>query len=104
MPALTRTTTKPRLDHYISPSADASKREHDRVVPTWNYLTAHVYGNLVVHDAPGWLDTLVRRLTAMQEADSAQPWSVDDAPAKFVAGQLRAIVGERLMITGSKRS
>ncbi|MBB5841618.1 putative FMN-binding regulatory protein PaiB [Kribbella italica] len=40
----------------------------------------------------------------MQEADSAQPWSVDDAPAKFVAGQLRAIVGERLMITGSKRS
>ncbi len=86
-------------DAYISPSAYASKREHGRVVPTWNYVTAHVYGNLVVHDDPAWLDTLVRRLTAKHEADAAQPWSVDDAPAKFVEGQLRAIVGVELAIT-----
>ena len=28
-----------------------------------------------------------------------RPWSVDDAPAPFVAGQLRAIVGVELAIT-----
>ena len=39
-------------DAYISPSAYASKREHGRVVPTWNYVTAHVYGKLVIHDLP----------------------------------------------------
>ena len=34
-------------DAYISPSWYASKAEHGRVVPTWNYVTAHVYGRLV---------------------------------------------------------
>jgi transcriptional regulator len=86
-------------DAYISPSWYASKAEHGRVVPTWNYSTAHVYGNLVVHDDPAWLDSLVRRLTDLHEAGSERPWSVDDAPERFIAGQLRAIVGVELRIT-----
>jgi transcriptional regulator len=86
-------------DAYISPSWYPSKTEHGRVVPTWNYLTAHVYGELVVHDDVDWLETLVRRLTERHEAGSAQPWSVDDAPPRFIAGQLRAIVGVELMIS-----
>ena len=86
-------------DAYISPSWYASKAEHGRVVPTWNYVTAHVYGELVVHDDPVWLDALVRRLTDRHEQGSAEPWSVDDAPTRFIAGQLRAIVGLELVIT-----
>jgi transcriptional regulator len=86
-------------DSYISPSWYPSKSEHGRVVPTWNYLTAHVYGRLTVHDDPVWLDELVRRLTDKHEADRADRWSVDDAPPAFVAGQLRAIVGVQVTIT-----
>ncbi len=86
-------------DAYISPGWYQSKAEHGRVVPTWNYITAHVYGQLVVHDDPVWVENLVRRLTAKHEAARAEPWSVDDAPEKFVAGQLRAIVGLELAIT-----
>ncbi len=37
-------------DSYISPSWYASKAEHGRVVPTWNYVTAHVHGTVTVHD------------------------------------------------------
>jgi transcriptional regulator len=85
-------------DAYISPSAYATKKEHGRVVPTWNYVTAHIYGRLVIHDDPAWLENLVRRLTEKHEAQFAKPWSVDDAPAAFVAGQLRAIVGIELVI------
>jgi transcriptional regulator len=85
-------------DAYVTPSWYATKAEHGRVVPTWNYVTAHVYGRLVVHDDPAWLDSLVRRLTDRHEAASAQPWSVDDAPPTFIAGQLRAIVGVELVI------
>jgi transcriptional regulator len=85
-------------DAYITPSWYASKAEHGRVVPTWNYLIAHVYGELRMHDDPEWLDAHVRTLTAQQEAAEPAPWSVDDAPATFVAGQLRAIVGVELMI------
>jgi len=86
-------------DAYVSPSWYASKAEHGRVVPTWNYVTAHVYGQLVIHDDPDWVGVLVRRLTDRHEADSPRPWSVDDAPASFIAGQLRAIVGVELVIS-----
>ena len=87
-------------DAYISPGWYASKAEHGRVVPTWNYVTAHVYGRLVVHDDPVWTENLVRRLTAKHEAyRGAAAWSVDDAPRAFIEGQLRAIVGVELEIS-----
>ncbi len=86
-------------DAYVTPSWYATKTEHGRVVPTWNYVTAHVYGRLVVHDDPAWVEDLVRRLTAKHEASRAEPWSVDDAPERFVAGQLRAIVGVEVLIS-----
>ena len=85
-------------DAYISPSWYVAKQEHGRVVPTWNYVTAHVYGRLVVHDDPGWVDALVRRLTDHHESARAKPWSVDDAPPPYIAGQLRAIVGVEVLI------
>jgi transcriptional regulator len=86
-------------DAYVSPSWYASKAEHGRVVPTWNYSTAHVYGNLVVHEDPAWIASQVRRLTGVHEAGFDHPWSVDDAPERYISGQLRAIVGVELVIT-----
>jgi transcriptional regulator len=86
-------------DAYISPGFYESKREHGRVVPTWNYVTAHVYGQFIVHDDPVWTEDLVRRLTAKHEARRDHPWSVDDAPRAFIEGQLRAIVGVELLVT-----
>jgi transcriptional regulator len=86
-------------DAYITPGWYASKAEHGRVVPTWNYVTAQVYGRLVVHDDPVWTEDLVRRLTTKHEAYRDHPWSVDDAPRSFIDGQLRAIVGISLEIT-----
>jgi transcriptional regulator len=86
-------------DTYVTPGWYASKVEHGRVVPTWNYVTAHVHGELVVHDDVEWLGSLVRRLTAKHEAGRAQPWSVEDAPPAFTAGQLRAIVGVEVRIS-----
>ncbi len=84
---------------YISPSGYASKREHGRVVPTWNYLTAHIYGELRIHDDPIWLEDIVRRLTERHESGRPHPWGVDDAPRSYVEGQLRAIVGVELVIS-----
>jgi len=92
-------------DAYVSPSWYAAKAEHGRVVPTWNYVTAHVYGRLIVHDDPVFVEDVVRRLTAKHEAarlaspGQRMPWSVDDAPRAFIEGQLRAIVGLELQIT-----
>jgi transcriptional regulator len=85
-------------DAYITPSWYPSKAEHGRVVPTWNYTTAHVYGRLVIHDDPAWVDRNVRGLTERHEAGRDASWSVDDAPPTFHAGQLRAIVGIEVVI------
>ena len=86
-------------DAYISPAWYATKREHGRVVPTWNYVTAHVHGRLVIHDDPALVEANVRALTARHEAAREQPWSVDDAPLPYIEGQLRAIVGVEILIS-----
>jgi transcriptional regulator len=85
-------------DSYITPTWYASKAEHGRVVPTWNYVVAHVHGTVTIHDDTDWLADLVRRLTEHHERGRPEPWSVDDAPERFVAGQLRAIVGVEVAI------
>jgi len=86
-------------DAYVSPGWYPTKREHGRVVPTWNYVTAHVHGELVIHDDVDWLRALVTRLTERFERDQTEPWSVADATPAFIDGQLRAIVGVELTIT-----
>lgn len=84
---------------YISPSWYASKREHGKVVPTWNYLTVHLYGRLSTFDEGGRLLDLLNRLTDREEMTRATPWAVSDAPHDFVAKQLKGIVGLELVVT-----
>jgi len=86
-------------DAYVSPSWYPSKAEHGRAVPTWNYLTVHLHGRLVVHESVDWLRDLVTRLTAMHEATVGSSWQPTDAPAAYLDGQLRAIVGIELLIS-----
>lgn len=85
-------------DAYISPAWYATKRDHGRAVPTWNYVTAHIHGRLTIHDEPAWLEANVRALTERHEASRAEPWSVDDAPRAYIDGHLKAIVGVEIVI------
>jgi transcriptional regulator len=84
---------------YVSPAWYATKAEHGRVVPTWNYVTAHVHGELLVHDDRDWVERNVRALVLRHEGRRPAPWSVDDVPPAYVEGQLRAIVGVEVRIT-----
>ena len=86
------------VDSYISPSWYASLQEHGKVVPTWDYMMAHVYGELIIHDDVDWLRKAVSNLTDSFEGNRAKPWKLDDAPEDYVAGQLRAIVGVELKV------
>ena len=86
-------------DAYISPAWYPSKAEHGRVVPTWNYLTLHVYGQLISHESTEWLRDLVTRLTEVHESAVGSAWQPSDAPAAYLDGQLRAIVGLELRIS-----
>ncbi len=85
-------------DGYITPSYYAAKKEHGKVVPTWNYIAVHAYGTLEVFDEPARLLGVVTRLTNLHETPRARAWAVSDAPEDFVQGMLRGIVGIALPI------
>ena len=83
---------------YISPTWSAAKAEHGRVVPTWNYSAVHLTGRIRVHHDVEWLRAAVTTLTDQHEADRADRWQVTDAPAAFIDGQLRGIVGVEIVV------
>lgn len=83
---------------YISPAWYESKKEHGRVVPTWNYRTVHFIGPVRFHRDGEWLRDVVTRLTERYEAGRPGRWWVSEAPEKFIEGQLRAIVGVEMAI------
>jgi transcriptional regulator len=78
---------------YISPSWYAAKAEHGRVVPTWNYSAVHLTGTVRVRQDVAWLRDAVTELVDRHESYRDLPWQVTDAPAPYVDGQLRGIVG-----------
>src|SRR5215216_1121596 len=84
---------------YVSPSWYASKREHGKVVPTWNYVAVHAYGPVEFFDDTTRLYDIVTRLTDLHEGPRAERWHVTDAPERFIQAQLRGIVGLCMPIT-----
>ena len=78
---------------YISPSFYPAKAEHGKVVPTWNYIAVHAYGKAEVFTDAERLLAVVSALTDRHENGRARPWAVSDAPADYIDGMLKAIVG-----------
>ena len=86
-------------DAYVSPSWYATKAEHGKVVPTWNYSAVHLTGAAAIHHDPAWLRMAVEELTLEHEGVRGDPWRVSDAPEPYVEGQLRGIVGIELAVS-----
>ena len=86
-------------DHYVSPSWYPSKQVHGKVVPTWNYAAVHVQGQIRFIEDPSWLHTLVESLTDENERESAHRWHLTDAPADYIEGMVRAIVGFEIQVS-----
>ena len=86
------------IERYISPSFYASKKEHGKVVPTWNYVMVQARGRAKVQDNAPFVRAQIEQLTNTHESASAHAWQVGDAPDDFVAAQMRAIVGIEIEI------
>jgi transcriptional regulator len=86
-------------ERYISPSNYATKAEHGRVVPTWNYTAVHAYGQLRRIDDAAWLRAQLAALTAEHEAALPSPWAVGDAPADYIEKMLGAVIGIEIEIS-----
>jgi transcriptional regulator len=84
---------------YISPNLYVTKKEHGKVVPTYNYVAIHAHGRMTVHDDVKWLRGLVGRLTKRFEFGQPKPWNMGDAPQEYVDERLKEIVGIEIEIT-----
>ena len=58
-------------ERYITPSWYAAKREHGKVVPTWNYATVQVRGTMRAIEDADWLRTQIAALTGCQRRRAA---------------------------------
>ncbi|MFN8573746.1 MAG: FMN-binding negative transcriptional regulator [Gemmatimonadaceae bacterium] len=85
-------------DAYITPAWYATKRETGRVVPTWNYVAVHAHCSMRIRDDADFLRAQLEALTRFHESPRPTPWQVTDAPADYVAQQMKAIVGIELRI------
>jgi len=74
-----------------------STREHGRAVPTWNFAVVHAHGRLKLFEGDA-LRRHVQELTERHEAGLEKPWHVSDAPAPFIDGMLKAIMGIEMPI------
>lgn len=74
---------------YISPSWYASKREHGRVVPTWNYTAVHAYGRLHVVEDAEWLRSHLEDMTQRLEVNIPEPWAI----VRRASGVCRVVAG-----------
>ena len=84
---------------YISPSWYASKAEHGKVVPTWDYIVVHATGQLTAMDSDKWLHAHLAEMTDANEARFRAPWKVSDAPTDYIQATARAIVGIEVQVT-----
>lgn len=85
-------------DAYVSPSSYLSKKEHDRVVPTWNYLAVEVRGEISIETDSEAMMPFIVGLTQKMESHRVMPWQVSDAPIEYIEKLSRAIVGFSLRI------
>jgi transcriptional regulator len=86
-------------DAYISPNWYQTKRETGKVVPTWDYIAIQARGTVTFFDDHKRLLEIVSSLTKHHEAYSEKPWSVSDAPAEYLSGMLKSIVGFEMPVS-----
>lgn len=84
---------------YVSPSWYAGKREHGKVVPTWNYQVVQMQGVMRAIDNADWIRRLVSALSDAHEQARPQPWRVSDAPDDYLEAMYKAIVGIDICVT-----
>jgi transcriptional regulator len=78
---------------YISPRWYT---DPDSNVPTWDYATAHLYGQVRLVHEPAALGKIVAALAARYEAGAEKPWRMSESIGN--EQRLRGIVGFELVV------
>ncbi|KAJ4004782.1 hypothetical protein NW752_009551 [Fusarium irregulare] len=99
--------------HYVTPKFyTETKPATGKVVPTWNYAAAQIYGKAKIYfenneETSSFLQKAVSDLTDHNETntmgytggDRPTPWKVTDAPDKYIQLLKRNIIGIEIEVT-----
>ncbi|MCK6256372.1 FMN-binding negative transcriptional regulator [Fictibacillus sp. KIGAM418] len=79
---------------YVSPSWYETRE----AVPTWNYVTVHVYGEIqVIQDEQEMAETLFSMVKQYEDPESS--YDVNDLDPHYISGMQKGIVGFKLAVT-----
>lgn len=87
-------------DLYVPPRwtpQEQSERDllrRPQVVPTWNYVTVHMRGNLVAHHDEEWITQSLRELVSQHDAS----WDISSIGSEKLSKMTRALVGLEIRI------
>lgn len=83
--------------HYITPNWYPAKQQTHQVVPTWNYQSIRIGGQMRV--LPDNLAVLAEQTEAFERMlPSNTPWQLSDAPAEFLNNMCRGIISFEIII------
>ena len=83
---------------FPGPHAYVSPRWYTKInVPTWNYISVHVYGTVSIMDGEE-LRAALARLMHTYEHQLPHPVQMDEIPEKELQADLRGIIGFRISI------
>jgi len=83
---------------FPGPHAYISPRWYTEMkVPTWNYISVHVYGMVKIVEGEA-LRAALSRLMGNYEQHRPRPVTMEEIPEKMVADELRGIVGFEITI------
>jgi transcriptional regulator len=85
-------------EHYVSPTWYATKLEHGKVVPTFDYIAVEARGLIRFIEDRDWKRAFVARLTIVEEAKVNAGWTIEEAPDEYLESQLKAIVGVQMRV------
>ncbi|MCQ6265160.1 FMN-binding negative transcriptional regulator [Fictibacillus sp. WQ 8-8] len=79
---------------YVSPSWYETRE----AVPTWNYVTVHVYGEIqFIQDEQEMAETLFSMVKQYEDPESS--YDVNDLDPHYISGMQKGIVGFKLAVT-----
>ena len=88
-------------DAYISPNWYPTRNKKKEHVPTWNYQSVHLYGNISFKHEKKFLLKTVKDLTNIFEKDNKKKtdWKMNDVSSKYMSSMLNEIVGIEINIS-----
>lgn len=86
---------------YITPNYYPTKVDTHKVVPTWDFASAHIHGSSKIIDDFQFVRDQLNYLTNQEEGkkdEDATKWQVDEAPENYLKIMQKAITGLEIKI------